>query len=141
MEYKMRRYPLLIVLLAFIAQPLVAQLPTELREGLEKKSFDQLVNDHAEEFVVLKTEGQRADRIEALPYVSAKGYRCQVFASAQLEKAEETANRMRALNVGDVNIVSSSRGLYKVQVGNLDKRVDAESCSINCVMVVLAVRG
>lgn len=122
----MKRYSLLCIILIVLAQPLFAQLPTGLREELESKSFDELVNDHAEEFIVLKTEGQRADQIEALPYVSAKGFRCQVFASAQADKAEETADRMRALNFSNVHVVSSTSGLYKVQIGDFEKRVDAE---------------
>jgi len=122
----MKHLSLIFMTIAVCVQPLLAQLPTELRETLESKPFDQLVRDHAEEFVVLKTEGVRADQIEALPYVSAKGFRCQVFASTQLDKAEETANRMRALDLGNVHVVSSTSGLYKVQVGDFEKRVDAE---------------
>lgn len=104
-----------------------SQMSPDLKQFLESRSFPELINTYKKDQLSLFTEGQRAKAIASRPYTVGKGYRCQVFASTQLESAEQVAAKVRALEMDSVYVIHSfDDNLYKVQVGNFDNRKDAE---------------
>lgn len=103
-----------------------SQMSPDLKQFLESRSFPELINTYKRDQISLFTEGQRAKAIASRPYTVGKGYRCQVFASTQLESAEQVAAKVRALELDSVYVIYSNDNLYKVQIGNFDNRKDAE---------------
>lgn len=120
------------IIAAFVLQLVVwnqagySQMSSELKQFLESRSFQELINAHKKDSITLLTEGKRAKILASQPYTVAKGYRCQIFASAQKENADRIAEKVRALQIDSVYVIYSSDNLYKVQMGDFDNRRDAE---------------
>lgn len=107
------------------SSPVYSQMPPNLKQFLESRSFPELISTYKRDRVSLITEGKRAKIIAAQPYRVEKGYRCQAFAGTQQENARRVAEQLRALQLDSVYVIYEN-SLYKVQIGNFDNRRDAE---------------
>ncbi len=108
------------------SHPAFAQMSPELKEFLSSKSFPELIRTFEKDKVTVRAIGKRAETIAARDYTIGKGYRCQAFAGSQRENAEKVAADLRALNLGQVYMMQTPEGLYKVQIGDFSSRVEAE---------------
>lgn len=106
---------------------LLAQPPMtpKLKEFLTRNDIMELIQKYGQDNITLTIKGTEQIKIEQRSYNIAQGYRCQVFASADIGKAEEVAAKTKALQLDSVYVISSEDGLYKVQVGNFQDRKDA----------------
>jgi len=107
---------------------LSAQSPMtpKLKEFLTRNDFMELIEKYGQDDITLTIKGVEQKKIEQRSYNIAQGYRCQVFASADIANAEEVASRIETLKLDSVYVISSEDGLYKVQVGNYQERKQAQ---------------
>jgi cell division septation protein DedD len=102
-----------------------SQIPGELKEFLESRSFPELIASHGQDQISVYIEGREVKAIAARPYTIEKGYRCQTFASADYANAYQAAEKARALKLDSVYVIESEN-LFKVQMGNFKDRRSAE---------------
>ena len=119
---------LFAALLCWPGQELSAQedLPPRLKEFLSKSSFPELIKRFDQETVEITTVGRRARALAERTYTLGKGYRVQAFAGTQRNNAEQIATKLRSIQTDSVYMFQTQQGLYKVQVGDFTKRVEAE---------------
>ncbi len=126
MKFKLLNKPYSIVLLVLLAcGALHAQDLSKLRDYLWHQDFQSLIDRFAQDSIMLVDKGDRAARIESLPYITTAGLRVQLFAGLNRENAEAIANRVRELQLDSVYVVQSD-SLVKVQIGNFTERLEAE---------------
>ena len=123
---KTARISLAIICLMALSYSAVGQMSPQLKEFLSSKSFPELINSFEKDKVTIRSIGTRAETIAARTYTVGKGYRCQAFAGSQRDNAEKVAADLRALNLGEVYMIETPEGLYKVQIGDFASRIDAE---------------
>lgn len=107
---------------------LSAQSPMtpKLKEFLTRNDIMELIEKYGQDNITLTIKGVEQKKIEKRSYDVVHGYRCQVFASADIAKAQEVAAKTKALQLDSVYVISSEDGLYKVQVGNFQERKQAQ---------------
>ena len=103
-----------------------AQIPPRLKQFLESRNFMELIEAYKQEKIAIVSKGNRIKREEARPFVIGNGFRCQVFAGALKNNAEQIAEQLRKLNMDSVYVIETPSHLYKVQIGNFTTRRDAE---------------
>ncbi len=101
-------------------------MPNELKNFLESRSFTHLIETYKQEQISLKSVGEKAEQIAALPYKIGMGYRVQVFAGSNKGNATKIAEQLQELQLDSVYVMHSPDGLYKVQLGNFTDRKEAE---------------
>ncbi len=114
-----------LLLLGSISGHLISQTSPELKNFLWDKDFKSLIENYAEESVVLEEKGTLQQKIEARSYLEGEGLRVQVFAGLDKSNAESIAQQMTSLNLDSVYL-REDNGLYKVQIGNFSERLEAE---------------
>jgi hypothetical protein len=97
----------------------------QLKTFLESRRFPELLAKYKEDHIVLTVTGLNAYRVMTRNYEMQPGFRCQVFASASKESALKVAAQLRELVADSVYIIED-KPLYKVQVGDYQKRTTAE---------------
>lgn len=101
-------------------------LPNKLKDYLNERSFPDLINSYDQRSVTLYSPGQRERALAAQPYTIGKGFRVQAFAGSQRMNAERVAEELQTLDLDSVYVLETGEGLYKVQMGNFTRRIDAE---------------
>ncbi len=104
---------------------LIAQSTGNLKEFLWQKDFIEIIENYAEEKIILHDPGLWQKQISQRSYTEEPGYRIQVFAGALEENARSTAASLETLGLDSVYIVEQN-GLFKVQLGNFQERLEAE---------------
>jgi len=104
---------------------LPAQISGELKQFLWQKNFSELIDNYAEEKIILQDEGQWQKQLSARPYREEPGLRVQLFAGAVEENARIAAADVRSLSLDSVYVLEEN-GLFKVQLGNFQERLAAE---------------
>lgn len=102
-----------------------AQISEDLKDFLWEQDFRELLQSYADEQVFLKDSGDRLERLENRSYVEKPGFRVQVFAGAAENNAHTIARRVQTLQPDSVYVVED-QGLYKVQIGNFARRLEAQ---------------
>lgn len=114
-----------IILLSSLSFAQSAMTP-KLKEFLSRNDFLELIEKYGQDRVSLTIKGVEQREFEQRAYDIAGGYRCQVFAGAELSNANKVAAEMRALQPDSVYVVESGGNMYKVQIGNFQDRKDAQ---------------
>lgn len=104
---------------------LTAQLSGNLKEFLWQKNFFEIIENYAEDKIVLEDPGFWQKQISQRSYTEEMGYRIQVFAGAMEENARSTAASVEALALDSVYVIEQNT-LFKVQLGNFQERLEAE---------------
>ena len=124
----MKRLLILIFLLPVMngfSQSRTQPMDPQLKTFLESRRFPELLAKYKEDHIVLTVTGLNAYRVMTRNYEMQPGFRCQVFASASKESALKVAAQLRELVADSVYIIED-KPLYKVQVGDYQKRTTAE---------------
>jgi hypothetical protein len=104
---------------------LQAQISGDLKQFLWQKNFSELIENYAEEKITLQDEGLWQKQFSQRSYREEPGLRVQLFAGAVEENAQTAAADIRSLSLDSV-YVSEENGLFKVQLGNYQERLEAE---------------
>jgi hypothetical protein len=114
-----------LLILGSISGYLFSQTSPELKNFLWDKDFKSLIDNYAEEKVVLTEQGNFQRKLEARSYREVEGMRVQVFAGLDKNNAESIVQQMTSLKLDSVYL-REDQGLYKVQIGNFTERLEAE---------------
>ena len=128
----MKKYLFLMFLLPAISgfsQPQTQVMDPQLKTFLVEHRFPELLAKYKEDHIVLTVTGLNTYRVMTRNYEIQPGFRCQVFASASKESAQKVAAQLRELSADSVYIIYD-KPLYKVQVGDYQKRTTAEEVTI-----------
>jgi|GEM_PF-2707561 len=114
-----------LLLLGSTSSYLFSQTSPELKNFLWDKDFKSLIDNYAEEKVILTEQGNFQRKLEARSYQEVEGMRVQVFAGLDKNNAESMVQHITNLGLDSVYI-REDQGLYKVQIGNFTERIEAE---------------
>jgi hypothetical protein len=114
-----------LLILGSISGYLFSQTSPELKNFLWDKDFKSLIDNYAEEKMVLTEQGNFQRKLEARSYREVEGMRVQVFAGLDKNNAESIVQQMTSLKLDSVYL-REDQGLYKVQIGNFTERLEAE---------------
>jgi len=123
MNFKIILLSLIFYQLSLVSLP--AQISGELKQFLWQKNFSELIENYAEEKIILQDEGQWQKQLSARSYREEPGLRIQLFAGAVEENARIVASEVQSLSLDSVYVLEEN-GLYKVQLGNFQERLAAE---------------
>lgn len=104
---------------------LTAQISGNLKEFLWQKNFSEIIENYAEEKIILQDPGLWQKQISQRSYTEEEGYRIQVFAGVREENARSAAASLEALALDSVYVIEQN-DLFKVQLGNFQERLEAE---------------
>jgi len=113
------------LLLLLIVGSVSAQFSDKLKDYLWQNDMQVLIRKYAQERVILHEDGNIARRIARRSYSEKEGLRVQVFAGTEEQHALDIAAKTRDLNLDSV-YVNEDAGMFKVQLGNFTKRLEAE---------------
>ena len=97
----------------------------KIKEFLTRNDILELIEKYGQDKIELTIKGVEQIKVEHQSYNVVQGYRCQVFASSQLDNANEIASKIRQAQLDSVYVIKSADNLFKVQVGNFLDRKDA----------------
>jgi len=122
-----RVFFLILCGMVFVGSSLSAQsqMTPKVKEFLTRNDIMDLIERYGQDKIELTIKGVEQVKTEKRSYNIVPGFRCQVFAGAQLENANQIAAEVSALQLDSVYVVKSQDNLIKVQVGNFIDRKDA----------------
>jgi hypothetical protein len=97
------------------------------RNPLYKADFNQLVKYYGKNILDFTLPAKKTlDSLQGIPYVWVDGYRIQVAAISDRNHAEEIAEKLKQA-VPDSVYVEYEKGLYRIQFGDYQDRIVAET--------------
>ncbi len=100
------------------------RVPQKVMKYLESHSFRDLVRRYGNTTIELSVPSRKARYLDSLPYRLEAGFRVQVVATTDEQKARNIYRQVKQLQLDSTYLVQE-QGLFKVQVGNFTVRDSA----------------
>ena len=119
---------IILIVVCFFSLNCIAQseVNSKIIDYLNRNDIMELIEKYGQEKISLKIKGIEQKKIEKQPYNVMNGFRCQIFAGANLQNANKVALKVESLQIDSVYVIQSSENIYKVQIGNCTTREEAQ---------------
>ena len=98
----------------------------KIQDYLNQHDILDLIQRYGQDRISFKIKGIEQKKVEKRPYHITNGFRCQIFAGANLQNANKVALKVESLQIDSVYVIQSSENIYKVQIGNCTTREEAQ---------------